>query len=78
MDNADRIASMEKPTTYQVIAAATLAVASYFARYEFETIKNIAAEDRSTVKDLQTKLTTVDKNVAILLERTTPKAARQN
>lgn len=69
---------MEKPTTYQVIAAATLAVASYFARYEFESIKHIASEDRSTVKDLQTKLTTVDKNVAILLERTTPKTTREH
>ena len=61
---------MEKPNIYQIVGAIALALATYFARYEFENIKLQQRDDKATVQQLTDKVNTVDKNVAILLERT--------
>lgn len=67
---AGKIRAMTKPTTPQVIATIALSVAAYFARYEFEQIKAQQQRDFERMQQLDTRLGGVDKNVALLLERT--------
>lgn len=61
---------MTKPTTPQVIATIALSVAVYFARYEFEQIKNQQQRDGERMQQLDARVAAVDKNVALLLDRT--------
>lgn len=60
---------MTKPTTPQVIATIALSVAAYFARYEFEQIKQQQQRDGERMQQLDARVAGVDKNVALLLER---------
>ena len=61
---------MTKPTTPQVIATIALSVAAYFARYEFEQIKHQQQRDAERMQQLDARVAAVDKNVALLLDRT--------
>lgn len=61
---------MTKPTTPQVIATIALSVAAYFARYEFEQIKHQQQRDGERMQQLDDRVAAVDKNVALLLDRT--------
>lgn len=66
---AGKIRAMTKPTTPQVIATIALSVAAYFARYEFEQIKQQQQRDGERMQQLDARVAGVDKNVALLLER---------
>lgn len=61
---------MTKPTIPQYVAAISITLCAYFARYEFEAIKATQREDKAAMLTLHDKLAQLDTKIAVLIAGT--------